>query len=496
MDNWQDSDRRWPVVTIALVAISIALFAITHRTMAEQRPQIADVKVHILMMAAANPGLDISPDVRVFISNFSEHNSESWQRLQQANRPFADEWDEKTRSITNQDTLQQEMDGLVGQYEASENTAFSEKYAFAPSSPMPLAHVTASFLHATWKTLLGSMLVLLLAGTVLEDAWGRIIFVAFYFAACAVAMQIRAWTDPASLAPVMGASGAVAVLMGAVLVRFPAKKLRVGALGIPAFCLAPVWLAVEALVNWRGLNRDYARVFEQSALRPYATSVVAAFLFGAAAAIVFRYLRVERNQTEAPKRQAYASGAAAMQAEALMENGNYSSAESVLKDALKTNPGAVDALMGLQQVYYHRNEMLDYQATTISLCQTYVKARDSQAAWQAFEEYLNSGGQDMPPATWLELCRIAEELQLFDRAVLECEKIIAMRPNTRESLMAQLRAAKICLKQLGQPEHALKMFQAAYASPIPHLDFEQAIENGIRESKVAISMLGSFPVTD
>lgn len=493
----QDSVRSWPIVTIALIAINVALFVITHQTLAEQRTQIADVKVHILMLAATHPGLDIAPDVRVFVSNFNEQNPESWRRLQQDNRPFADEWDERTRAITNEDTLQQEMESLVGQYQASENTAFSEKYAFAPLSPTPLAHVTASFLHASWRTLLGSMLVLLLVGCVLEDAWGLIVFPAFYFAACAVAMQIRAWTDPASLAPVMGASGAVAVLMGAVLVRFPARKVRLGAVVIPAFCIAPVWLAIEALVNWKGLNRDYARVFEQPAMKTYALSVGAGFVFGAAVAMVFRYLRVERHQSEAaaPRGRAYADGAA-MEAEQLMEDGDYSGAEAVLKDALKTNPHAVDALAVLQQVYYRKNEMSQYQAVTVTLCQAYLKERDSKAAWQTYEEYLNSGGQDMPPATWVELSRVAEESQLFDRAVSECEKIIAMCPNTRESLLAQLRAAKILLKQLECPGQALKMFEAAHSSPIPHLDFEQAIETGIRQSKVAISMAGTFPVTD
>jgi membrane associated rhomboid family serine protease len=495
MKNGQDSVRNWPVVTIVLIAINVVLFVIVHKPLQEQRAQIAEAKSHVLMFAALHPELDISPDVRVFISSFSEQNPESWAKLQQPNRPMLDEWDSQTRGITNQDTLQQEMDALVEQYRVSQATAFG-KYSFTPSDPMPLAHITGSFLFSNWKTLLGSMLALLIAGWVLEDGWGRFIYTAFYFAACAVAMQIWAWTDPAGLTPVMGASGAVAVLMGAVLVRFAAWKLKFGKIAIPAICFAPVWLAIEVLINWKGLNRDYSRVFEQLEWRTYSNAVTAAFLFGAAAAIVFRYLRVERHQTEAPRKRAHALSAAAQQAEQLMDEGNYNGAEDLLREVLKTNPAAVDALMGLQQVYYHRNEMSDYQAVTVSLCQAYVKARESSLAWQAYEEYMNSGGQDMPSATWLELCRIAEDLQLYDRAVLECEKVIAALPDTREALMAQLRAAKICLKQMARPEEALRMFEAAYSSPIPHLDFEQAIENGIRESKVAISMVARIPVTD
>jgi tetratricopeptide (TPR) repeat protein len=226
--------------------------------------------------------------------------------------------------------------------------------------------------------------------------------------------------------------------------------------------------------------------------------VSATFIFGAATAIIFRYLRVERNQSEAarPSMHHHLASEAALHAEQLMEDGNQSGAEAVLKTILQKNPDAVDALMLLQQVHFRKSEMPEYQAVTVKLCQVCVKKRDLHGAWQAYEEYLNSGGQDMPPATWLELSRVAEELQMFDRAVAEYEKIIATLPNTRESLMAQLRAAKILLKQLAQPGQALQMFQGAYSSPIPHLDFEQAIETGIRESKVALSMAGTIPVTD
>lgn len=489
----QDSVQSWPVVTIVLIAISVILFLITHRTLDEQRARIAEVKTHILMLAAAHSGVDTPPDVRVFISDFSEQNAESWRRLQQPERPAADDWDGRTQGITNDATLQQEMDLLVDQYQGLQDTAVN-KYVFTPSAPAALAYITAGFLHSSWKTLLGAMLMLLLAGWVLEDGWGRVIYVAFFFAACAVTLQIRAWTEPQSLGPVMGASGAVAAMTGAVLLRFPLKMLRVGKVRIPALCIAPLWLAVESLVNWKGLSRDYVRVFEQPRLRPYAISVAAAFVFGAAAAIVFRYLRVERRHEQVSPVRVHVSGTAAIEAEQLMEGGNYTAAEAVLKEFLQSDPDAVDGLVVLQQVYYGTNEMQAYQAVTARLCQAYVKARDSKAAWQTYEEYLNCGGQDMPAATWVELCRIAEELHLFERAVSECEKLAATWPDTRESLVAQLKAARVCLKQLSRPADALRLYEASYCSQIPHLDFEQAIDTGLRESKVAMTTVGVFPV--
>jgi tetratricopeptide (TPR) repeat protein len=92
-----------------------------------------------------------------------------------------------------------------------------------------------------------------------------------------------------------------------------------------------------------------------------------------------------------------------------------------------------------------------------------------------------------PAATWLDLCCAAESLEHFDRAVAEYEKLAAAYPAERQSIAAQLRAARICLKRLNQPDRALEFFQAAEASVGPHLDWEQTIAAGIREVKNALS---------
>jgi len=53
------------------------------------------------------------------------------------------------------------------------------------------------------------------------------------------------------------------------------------------------------------------------------------------------------------------------------------------------------------------------------------------------------------------------------------------------ALMAQMAAARICLKRLNRPQDALKFYQAAAASPVPHLDLEHAIQAGMKEASAA-----------
>jgi tetratricopeptide (TPR) repeat protein len=125
------------------------------------------------------------------------------------------------------------------------------------------------------------------------------------------------------------------------------------------------------------------------------------------------------------------------------------------------------------------------------LCELHLKERHHDAAWQDYEDFLNSGGKILPAATWLELCRAAEGQQMFERALAEYAKLAAAYPGERHAVMAQVGAGRLCLARLNRPQDALRCFEAAAASPVPHLDLESNIEIGIREAKAAMSPGGS-----
>ena len=110
-----------------------------------------------------------------------------------------------------------------------------------------------------------------------------------------------------------------------------------------------------------------------------------------------------------------------------------------------------------------------------------------EAAFRCYADFVDNGGGHMPASTWLDLCKGAEEKQEFDRALSEYQQIAAAYPTERQALTAQLSAARLCLKRLNRPQDALALYQAAAASPIPHLDWDQHIQSGIKEAKAAIS---------
>ena len=99
--------------------------------------------------------------------------------------------------------------------------------------PWELSWFTAMFMHGSWDHILGNMLFLAIFGKNVEDAFGHLRYLGFYiaggFVACATqtAVTLIAGSGSAAMVPVLGASGAIAAVLGAyfVLYRAPACSL-------------------------------------------------------------------------------------------------------------------------------------------------------------------------------------------------------------------------------------------------------------------------------
>ena len=121
-----------------------------------------------------------------------------------------------------QSNCREEMDSLATEYSKLAASSITQQYAFIPAHPKPIAYISSTFLHGGWLHLIGNMWFLWLAGFVLEDVWGRPLYLIFYFVAgIAVATQLDGWANPGSIVPTLGASGAIAGLMGAFLGALP-----------------------------------------------------------------------------------------------------------------------------------------------------------------------------------------------------------------------------------------------------------------------------------
>ena len=93
--------------------------------------------------------------------------------------------------------------------------------------PAALTPVTSMFLHGGWMHLIGNMLYLWIFGNNVEDAMGHGRFIAFYAVCGLAAAAAQAALDPASRIPMIGASGAIAGVLGAYALLYPRAKVLV-----------------------------------------------------------------------------------------------------------------------------------------------------------------------------------------------------------------------------------------------------------------------------
>jgi len=115
--------------------------------------------------------------------------------------------------------------------------------------------LTAMFMHASWSHIIGNMIFLWAFAPEIEDAMGPGRYLVFYMVGGLVAMLAQIAADPHSTVPNLGASGAIAAVMGAFLVTYPRDRIRsvlflfvfVRITFIPAALLIGLWFLTQLL---------------------------------------------------------------------------------------------------------------------------------------------------------------------------------------------------------------------------------------------------------
>jgi membrane associated rhomboid family serine protease len=475
--------RRWPVITIGLITLNVLVFLATHWTMDEQAQQQVPVRKQILILAATHPELEIQdPEIAGWVDSVRSSNPKLWAQQSQLLQGMAD-----LRPSGETSNQQEEMNSLVQQLHDQQAASIRHRLAFYPAHPTVTSYITANFLHSGFLHIIGNMWFLWLAGFILEDTWGRIIYPSFYMLAGAVAMLVHAWTNPGSYVATLGASGAVAGLMGAFLSRFPNMKIEmIWIFGIfrssrfkaAAYWLLPAWLLMEIL---------YGSLFgAASGVAHWAH--VGGFVFGAAVGYGIRLSGLEQAAEQGIQEKiAWVSHPLLAEANEELEHGKLDDAETNLRKLLAEKPDSVEAYRMLQQIYWRRSDKVKHLATLEKLVELAAKEKDSEESLRVFQDFKAAGGGPLSAATWLDLCRLIEDAEDLHRAVSEYEELAVAHPDQKQALLANMAAGRLCLKRLNQPQRALKFYQAAASSPVPHLDWAPTISSGIEQAQNALS---------
>ena len=179
----------------------------------------------------------------------------------------------------------------------------------ATGEPWGLSWITAMFLHAGWSHILGNMLFLAIFGNNVEDAFGRIGYLVFYFAGgfVATATQTAAtllFGAPADArVPTLGASGAIAAVLGAYFVLYPRARVLTLVLWIPL--PIPAWVFLGLWFVYQLYEADFGLMRPGSSGGVAFFAHVGGFVFGLLVAGVLKRtgrIKVDVQQTGPPVR--------------------------------------------------------------------------------------------------------------------------------------------------------------------------------------------------
>jgi len=157
-------------------------------------------------------------------------------------------------------------------------------YGFIPAQVSILALFTSMFLHGGIAHVFGNMWFLWIFGDNVEDKWGHITFIFIYLGSGIFAAFVHWLSNPASLIPTIGASGAISGVLGSYMVMFPNVKVHVTGPGFSRFPLSAIamigfWFIMQLALGTIGLFGDTG-----SGIAFWAH--VGGFIFGAAVTFV------------------------------------------------------------------------------------------------------------------------------------------------------------------------------------------------------------------
>jgi len=245
--NETESVRRQPWVSYGLIGVNLLVQLVLSVGFDDERTlRHAGQKYgEIMEFLAGHPYLEPPPDVATHLEPDFREDLASARADLGARGELPDEarWGRE----------QEQLGRLVEEFRERLSRLTARRFGFTPADAHLGNGLTSMFVHGGWGHLIGNLLILLLSGPFLEDVFGRALFGGLYLLSGAAAVVAQAAADPESPIPMVGASGAIAGVMGAFLVRLATSKIRflfipvlfLPALrftfALPAFVILPFW---------------------------------------------------------------------------------------------------------------------------------------------------------------------------------------------------------------------------------------------------------------
>jgi membrane associated rhomboid family serine protease len=451
--------RRHPWVSLVLIALNFLVFFAT--ALGEEGPRRAAIERLVAVVEYLGEHPYLAPPASIatrlgdeFLTELDKVRSQ-WAQAGHSPRP----------ELVAQEQAQ--LDGLAEEALAALRALPSQRFGYVPAEPRVPSLLTSMFIHAGWLHILGNMLFLFLSGPFIEDLYGRPLFAGLYLLSGFAGLAAHVAKLPDSAIPVVGASGAIAGVMGAFLVRLWRARIHFLVLPIPilwmlrfklllpAFVVLPLWFAEQL---WYGTVEEGAGV-------AYWVHI-GGFLFGVSLAAVVKLARVEEAWIDpaVEKQTTLTQDLAIERAADARIAGDLAIARREIRGALARLPDNVDAWAESYEIGIAADDPAEVGRGLARLLELYQRLGEVELARQLLYDGRWAELAGLPPRARLVAAAQFEKLGDGRQALAEYQRLVHENPADPAALRALMRRGAI-LQRGGDVSGARESYRLARAHP-------------------------------
>ena len=326
-------------------------------------------------------------------------------------------------------TEQKTFDGMAEELSTDYYSIPRIRWSYIPSRG-DVPHIfTSMFLHTGFLHLVGNMLFFFMTGPYIEDVYGRPLFIFLYLSGGAAATLWFASKHPTSDIPLMGASGAIAAIMGATLVRFLTSKFEFLFIPIwwqprlnvrffmPAFVVLPLWFVMQ-----------YAFSTNEGISDTAFSAHVGGFVYGFCIALIVKLTGFEEKFV-APvvaRETTWAADDRLVKAMAARDKGDAETARRDVAALLAAKPNDLDALRFAVDVSRDAGDARALDGYAARLLQCYAELKQTDLAKELIGELR---AERALPRFWDRAAQFAERSGERDLAIHLYERLCSGTPS-------------------------------------------------------------------
>jgi membrane associated rhomboid family serine protease len=486
----ESETRRLPWVTFGIMALCVVVFLATDpgsmQPGYDRESLLDDASTYWRDHAYLEP----APEIRTQVA----YDVMPSQRKQYVELVVSQSYNSAPEDRAEWEVEQAELDrltdyalGLALPPEVAESENVYREWGYLPESLLSLGLLTHIFMHAGWFHLLSNLFMFFLAGPPVEDRLGRPLFLGFFMAAGIFAALFWGVLALDKSLPLVGASGAIAGVLGAFFIRFWSTQIRfayfimvgfkpyLGTFEAQAWLMLPLWFGVEVLNGWVvhsiGLTGGVAYMAH-----------VGGFLFGTGIVLGIRAFGIEDKYIDKAiesKITLVEVNPAIDSAMALKAEGDHEAAFAALHEAWRESPTDRDVALALWDAAQAVGRPEEGAAAAAGLMKQCVADGDKELAiqhWLDLHRLVPTFLADAPT-----LMRLLPELQAGEDPALTVRALRHCVDPSNATLTVGLAMRVAEMAKALDPPSALRAAKRAIESPDLHEAKRARLEAAIDE---------------